>query len=268
MRFPFHLIIVPWNKWVITDDYDLDCPPRSSVPDSEEKPPLTHPHTPLWIYSLGGRGRHTMEQWPQFEIIYKERLEWVLHIMHCVLTRSVMSDSATPWTVSCQAPLSMGILQARILEWVAIPYSRRSSQPRYQTQVSPMASRFSIIKGVVKKIIWSGVVKNGFRNKIRVFLLEYTFCCTTKWISYMCTCVTCLLDLPPKPHPSPAHLGDHKVPSWAPVLFSSFPLAISLMYGSVYVPISVPQFIPPTSPTMSSPLFRVCISLPALQIDS
>ena len=26
---------------------------------------------------------------------------------------------ATSWTVACQAPLSMGILQARILEWVA-----------------------------------------------------------------------------------------------------------------------------------------------------
>ena len=27
----------------------------------------------------------------------------------------------TPWTVAHQAPLSMGILQARILEWVAFP---------------------------------------------------------------------------------------------------------------------------------------------------
>ena len=35
-----------------------------------------------------------------------------------------------PWTVACQAPLSMGILQARILEWVAMPSSRGSSQPR------------------------------------------------------------------------------------------------------------------------------------------
>ena len=34
---------------------------------------------------------------------------------------SVISDSATPWTVARQAPLSMGILQARILEWVACP---------------------------------------------------------------------------------------------------------------------------------------------------
>ena len=31
---------------------------------------------------------------------------------------------ATLWTVACQAPLSMGILQARILEWVARPSSR------------------------------------------------------------------------------------------------------------------------------------------------
>ena len=36
----------------------------------------------------------------------------------------------TQWTVACQAPLSMGILQASILEWVAMPFSRGSSQPR------------------------------------------------------------------------------------------------------------------------------------------
>ena len=40
----------------------------------------------------------------------------------CVLSHSVMSDSfVTPWTVARQAPLSMGVLQARILEWVACP---------------------------------------------------------------------------------------------------------------------------------------------------
>ena len=32
-----------------------------------------------------------------------------------------------------------GILQARILEWVAISSSRESSQPRDQTQVSPVS---------------------------------------------------------------------------------------------------------------------------------
>ena len=34
----------------------------------------------------------------------------------------------TPWTAAHQAPLSLGILQARILEWVAMPSSRGSSQ--------------------------------------------------------------------------------------------------------------------------------------------
>ena len=34
------------------------------------------------------------------------------------------------WTIACQAPLSMGLLQARILEWVTIPSSRGSSWPR------------------------------------------------------------------------------------------------------------------------------------------
>ena len=34
-----------------------------------------------------------------------------------VLSRSVASPSATQWTVARQAPLSMEILKARILEW-------------------------------------------------------------------------------------------------------------------------------------------------------
>ena len=49
----------------------------------------------------------------------------------------VMSDSLRfhPWTVH-------GILQARILEWVAFLLSRGSSQPRDQTQVSRNAGGF------------------------------------------------------------------------------------------------------------------------------
>ena len=37
---------------------------------------------------------------------------------------------ATLWTVPCQAPLSMGFLQARILEWFAMPSSKVSSWPK------------------------------------------------------------------------------------------------------------------------------------------
>ena len=45
-----------------------------------------------------------------------------------------------------QVPLSLGILQARILEWVAMPSSRgSSSQTRDQTQVSSTAGGFFTI---------------------------------------------------------------------------------------------------------------------------
>ena len=49
---------------------------------------------------------------------------------------------ATPMDVARQAPLSMGILPARILEWAAIPSSRGSSRSRDQTLVSALTGRF------------------------------------------------------------------------------------------------------------------------------
>ena len=58
-----------------------------------------------------------------------------------MLSRLVVSDFATLWTVARQASMSMGILQARILEWVAISSSRQSSQHRDQTWVSWIAGR-------------------------------------------------------------------------------------------------------------------------------
>ena len=45
----------------------------------------------------------------------------------------VVSDSVTTWTIQ-----SIEILQARILEWVAFPFFRGSSQPRDQSQVSAL----------------------------------------------------------------------------------------------------------------------------------
>ena len=50
--------------------------------------------------------------------------------------------------IDCSPPGSsvLGILQARILEWVAISFSRGSSQPRDWTHVSHFAGRFFTIR--------------------------------------------------------------------------------------------------------------------------
>ena len=60
-------------------------------------------------------------------------------ILVCVcgggVSHSVVSNSVTPWTVA----------HARILEWVAIPFSKGSSQPWDWTRVSCIAGRFFTI---------------------------------------------------------------------------------------------------------------------------
>ena len=79
----------------------------------------------VWHYSLDNYDSKVFFPTWQF-------LTWTLKYS-CVLSHSVMSNSLQPpWTVAHQTPLSMGILQARILEWVAMPSSRGSSQPRDQ----------------------------------------------------------------------------------------------------------------------------------------
>ena len=50
-----------------------------------------------------------------------------------------------PMDYSLPGSSAYGILQARILEWVAISYSRESSYLRDQTQVSHIVGRFYTI---------------------------------------------------------------------------------------------------------------------------
>ena len=63
-------------------------------------------------------------------------LQYVLLFLHaCSLSCfSHVRLFAIPWTIARQAPLSMEILQARILEWVAMPFSRGSSNQGIETR--------------------------------------------------------------------------------------------------------------------------------------
>ena len=95
---------------------------------------------------------------------------------------SVMSNSCKP--VDCRRPGSAarGILQARILERAASPFSKGSSQPRDQTWVSCIAGRFFTV--------WD--------TSWRIIALQ--FCLITTWIGHTYTYVPYLLKLP-APHP-------------------------------------------------------------------
>ena len=87
---------------------------------------------------------------------------------------------ATSWTVH-------GILQARILEWVAFSFSGGSSQPRYWTQVSHIAGGLFISWATREaQEYWSGWVAYPFssesswpRNQTRVSCIAGRF--FTNW---------------------------------------------------------------------------------------
>ena len=65
-------------------------------------------------------------------------------VIVCMSAQSLQSCPTLCNHMDCSPPGSSihGILQARILEWVAISFSRGPSQPRNRTQVSCIAGRF------------------------------------------------------------------------------------------------------------------------------
>ena len=97
---------------------------------------------PQWIVSAQlQQKRHYICMIRYFEtesLCYTAEINTTLQISNAVLCSpqllSCVQLFATLWTEACQAPLSMGILQARILEWVAMSASRGSSQPRDRTR--------------------------------------------------------------------------------------------------------------------------------------
>ena len=80
--------------------------------------------------------------------------------------------------MDCNPPGSSihGILQARILEWVAIPFSRGSSWPRDQTRVSCIAGRFFTVwttrEELLLKFSWFK------RERVPFFFAFIAYCIT------------------------------------------------------------------------------------------
>ena len=70
--------------------------------------------------------------------------EWLTptYTLYYVLVAQLCLTLCDPMDCSSPGSSVHGILQARILEWVAVSFSRESSQPRDWTQVSCTAGRF------------------------------------------------------------------------------------------------------------------------------
>ena len=99
--------------------------------------------------------------------------QWLLtrgHWPGCLHAKSLQLCSTLCDPMDCSPPGSSvhGILQARILEWVAMPSSRGSSQPRDQScvaYVSCIAGRFS-----TTSTTWTEVTVEGPSMALHVYL--------------------------------------------------------------------------------------------------
>ena len=96
----------------------------------------------------------------------------------------VAQPCPTLWDpMDCNLPGSSvhGILQARILEWVATPFSRESSQPRDWTWVPCTAGGFCIFWAT-----WDAPMSNNAAQivSLQFFLLRYIY--STVLISFKC----------------------------------------------------------------------------------
>ena len=87
-----------------------------------------------------------LEKVPAYQILtwslslWYEKWNWFFLINYSMF--SVKISQSRPTLCNPMGWMVHGVLQARILEGVAFPYSRGSSQPRDQTQVSRIAGRF------------------------------------------------------------------------------------------------------------------------------
>ena len=90
----------------------------------------------------------------------------------------------TPWTIALQVSLSMGILQARILKWVVIPFSKGSSRPRDRTQVSCIACGFFTVWATRKAQdkYWVCSQVPGTKAALKVLTQKHSSGLSTDWL--------------------------------------------------------------------------------------
>ena len=122
-----------WNGWPFPSPGDL---PDSGIELPHHRrilSPLSH-----YVHFLDIKAMQTVVQ-TQFYMHWKTKTMYVIHFIVFVLCSKSLQLCPTlcnPMDCSPPGRSVHGILQARILEWAAIPFSRGSSRPRDRTSMS------------------------------------------------------------------------------------------------------------------------------------
>ena len=102
-------------------------------------------------------------------------LKFFLTHKSCMHGQSLHLCATYPWTIACQAPLS-GILQAKILEWVAMPSSRGFSSLRVWIWVSCsfcIAGGFFTSEPQGSPTVRKKVIEESFTERVWRFFFEF-----------------------------------------------------------------------------------------------
>ena len=124
-----------------------------------------------------------------------------------------------------------GVFQVRILKWIAISFSRGSSQPKNRTQVSCIAGRFftnwAMREGRIVTILW------WFLLYINMNWPQVYMCPTKSWTP-----------LPPPSLPYPSGLSQ-STGFGCPASCIKLALVINFTCGNVHVSMLFSQIVPP-----------------------
>ena len=140
----WHLLTVRYKFGFMSEIYSVEEMRLAAFSILSHYHPIFNPQMPKHRYTIYDEFSEEWSfiKWGRWHCI-------VLWIVKVKVTQSCLTlcDS-----MDCYLPDSSvhGVLQARTLEWVAIPFFRESSQPRDQTRISCIAGRFFTIWAIRK----------------------------------------------------------------------------------------------------------------------
>ena len=130
---------------------------------------------------LGGRDTDQNSSFPQSTARWARYYKCICRFRGalCVLVTQSCTTLCDPMDCSPPGSSVHGIFQARILECVAIPFSRGSSWPRDWTQVSCIAGRFFTFWGTREApmgpyahLIWWPSLRKRMENSIQMWMFS------------------------------------------------------------------------------------------------